>query len=55
MRISTMPRRKKNAQRVYKPRKLKNVSRPKVVILPVCKSIDDGISPGKLKAVAEWR
>ena len=50
-----MPR-KKNAKKVYKPRKLKNVPKvPKVVILPICKSIDDGISPGKLRAVAEWR
>lgn len=47
-----MPR-KKNAKKVYKPRKLKNA--PRIVILPVCKSIDDGISPGKLRAVAEWR
>ena len=51
-----MPRRKKNAQKVYKSRKLKNVTKaPKVIILPVCRSIDDGVSPGKLRAVAEWR
>ncbi|MBU5677885.1 hypothetical protein KQI88_15815 [Alkaliphilus sp. MSJ-5] len=48
-----MPRRKKNARKVYRPRKFKNV--PRAVILPLHRHKDDGISPGRLVAIAEWR
>lgn len=50
-----MPRRKKNAQKVYKPRKTKVKVNYKVITLPVSKYQDDGISPGRLVAIAEWR
>lgn len=48
-----MPRRKKNARKVPKGKHIR--AKPKVVILPVCRSLDDGTSPGRLRAVAEWR
>lgn len=48
-----MPRRKKRGRKVYKPRKLK--VDPNIIVIPLYKVKDDGISPGKLRAVAEWR
>ena len=50
-----MARNPKNARR--KPYRRKTRVRPntRIVVLPVCKKLDDGISPGKLVAVAEWR
>jgi hypothetical protein len=54
-----MPRRKRNARKVpggkYILDRPKVVILPKIVILPVCRSLDDGTSPGRLRAVAEWR
>ncbi|KXG78255.1 hypothetical protein [Thermotalea metallivorans] len=48
-----MPRKKKNARTMPKPKKIRE--RPRPVVLPVRMWQDDGISPGALRAVAEWR
>lgn len=48
-----MPRKKSNARSVPRPRKIRN--KPKAIILPPCKAQDDKMSPGVLKAVAEWK
>ena len=49
-----MPRKKKNARSLDKPKRISiKVNLPRVVFLPI---IDfDNISPGVLRAVAEWR
>jgi len=50
-----MPRKKKNARGVNKPKRIKTkVTMPKAVLLPLIHQ-DDGMSPGVLKAVAEWK
>ena len=50
-----MPRKKKNARSLDKPKRFKTkVDIPKVVLLPVRNYFDD-ISPGVLRAAAEWR
>lgn len=48
-----MPRRKKNAQKRYKPKAIRTRSRPVILALHKCK--DDDISPGIIRAAAEWR
>ena len=51
-----MARKNSNARRRDKSRRTRiKIKKPKAVMLPVCKELNDGISPGKLKAVAEWR
>lgn len=53
-----MPRKNKNARKVYKPRptRIRIHKKPKAVLLPLRKyKKDDDISPGELKAIAEWR
>ena len=41
---------KKKQKRNYRKR-----YHPKVIILPVCRKLDDRMSPGRLVAIAEWR
>lgn len=49
-----MSRKKRNARRVYKPKKIRTKPSRVVVISP-CWWQDDRMSPGVLRAVAEWR
>ncbi len=47
-----MPRKKKNARTVPKRKRIRK--RPQSIVLPL-HGQDDGVSPGRLMAVAEWR
>lgn len=48
-----MPRKNENARQRPRVKRLK-MKRPKAVLVPVLER-RDGISPGRLVAVAEWR
>lgn len=48
-----MPRKKNKARRVPMPKRIR--VRPNVIIISPCKMQDDGISLGRLVAIAEWR
>lgn len=48
-----MPRKNQNARQVPRTKKLK-MKQPKAILVPV-QERRDGISPGRLVAVAEWR
>lgn len=53
-----MARKNSNARRRDKPRRTRiklKCPKPKIVVLSVRRELDDGMSPGKLRAVAEWR
>lgn len=51
-----MPRKKKNARGVNKPKRIKTkVAMPESVVLLPLINQDDGVSPGVLRAVAEWK
>ncbi|HZK58079.1 MAG TPA: hypothetical protein VFD17_07195 [Clostridia bacterium] len=50
-----MPRKHKNAQRKPWRRRTRAQPNVRIVILPLCKKLDDGMSPGRLVAVAEYR
>ena len=49
-----MARKNSNARRRWRRRRT-YVDIPRAVILPVHKKLDDGVSPGRLVAIAEWR
>lgn len=49
-----MARKNSNARRRWRRRRT-YVGIPQVVILPVCRRLDDNMSPGRLVAIAEWR
>lgn len=48
-----MPRKKENARNLPRPRRLRRI--PRAVVVPWWMWKDDGMSPGRLMAVAEWR
>ena len=51
-----MARKNKNARSRIKPRRTRiKLKKSGPVILPTCWRLDDGISPGRLVAIAEWR
>lgn len=47
----------KNSNARQRWRRRRTYVRPnvRIVILPVCRKLDDGMSPGRLVAIAEWR
>ncbi len=48
-----MPRKKENARKITRPRRLRRI--PKAVVVPWWMWRDDGVSPGRLRAVGDWR
>jgi len=51
-----MARKNSNARKRDKPRRTRiKLKKPGPVILPVCRGLDDNMSPGRLVAIAEWR
>ncbi|HZX21294.1 MAG TPA: hypothetical protein VFF25_02770 [Clostridia bacterium] len=50
-----MARRHKNARPKPYRRRTRVKPNPRVVLIPTHKKQDDGMSPGRLVAIAEWR
>ncbi len=50
-----MVRKNKIARRKKRHRRYRVKPNARIIVLPVCRALDDRMSPGRLRAIAEWR